>query len=166
MRRIHDHFSVVNNLSTVAILTRAGYRVRGKRADCPTCAGGSRLTVSFTTDGRFFCFRCGKGGHIRQLARRQGLSLSEPRIGKASIKKMEFKRWLARKTSEMSREEHWLSRRREYAVAALEFFPDMPEAWQALADYYHAEQTFAEFWQHCSDRCGRYWLYRHWRKFC
>jgi hypothetical protein len=40
----------------------------------------------------------------------------------------------------------------------------MDEAWQALADYYHRQHFFEQFWIHASDKVGRFWLYRAWRK--
>jgi len=156
--------------STQAILERAGYRIRGRRADCPQCSGRSRLTVAFTTDGRFFCHRCGRGGSVRQLARAQGVVLSPPRIGKAAIQKEQFKKWLSDKMTQMSRDEYRLVWTWKQALDALEFYPHLLDevsrerAWEAVARYYHRERYFQLFWESASDRIGRFWLYCHWRK--
>src|SRR5258708_26715228 len=77
MEKVAHHFDSVN---VAAILVKSGYRIRGRRADCPRCSGHSRLTVSFTDDGRFYCHRCGKGGNVRGLARRLGVTLPPPRL--------------------------------------------------------------------------------------
>lgn len=39
------------------LLEQAGFRVRGKRADCVHCQGTSRFTVAFN-DSVAFCHRC------------------------------------------------------------------------------------------------------------
>ena len=162
MQTVAQSFDSVN---VRAILTAAGYSVRGRnRANCPNCSGHSRLTVSFTNDGRFFCHRCGKGGHVRSLARNQGIELPAPRIRLSDVPKNQFRVWLSQKMSEMSSEEYKLTRRWRYAVAALQSFPEMDHAWQALADYYHKQRYFELFWESASDRCGRYWIYRAWRR--
>src|SRR5262245_6329229 len=54
------------------LLERAGFRVRGRRADCARCSGRSRGTVSLT-DEVAFCHRCGWTGNRITLARELGL---------------------------------------------------------------------------------------------
>jgi ribosomal protein S27AE len=155
--------SIACDSNSVNILTAMGYVVRGKRATCPLCEGSRKLTVAIHGD-LYYCHRCGRGGSVRSLARVQGVSLPPPRIGKAAIQKEKFRKWLADKMSAMSREEHALVRRWRYAVAALKFYPEMPEAWTALADYYHRQHFFEEFWELASDRIGRRGLYKAWRR--
>jgi hypothetical protein len=41
----------------------------------------------------------------------------------------------------------------------------MEPAWNALAEWHHAERSFTVFWQSATDKIGRYWLYRFWRKY-
>jgi hypothetical protein len=148
---------------THAILESAGFHIRGTRADCPYCEGHSRLTVSIR-DELFFCHRCHRGGSVRQLAREQGRSLPPLKIRKANMPKAAFRAWLVGKMTTMMREEHTLLRRYRYALDALQFFPEMQEAWTALADYYHRERYFQLFWTSANDSIGRYWLYRAWRQ--
>jgi hypothetical protein len=66
--------------------------------------------------------------------------------------------------TELADQERKLFRRAEWAKAALSNYPDMEPAWNALADWHHAERTFTTFWQSATDKVGRYWLYRAWRK--
>src|SRR5215469_2665607 len=163
-----------SHVNTAAILEASGYRIRGKRADCPNCEGHSRLTVSFTDDGRFYCHRCSKGGHVAQLAFRLQIALPPPRIAKARIRKEEFKRWLSLQMTQMANEEHELVKLWRYGLDLLEFAkstigepPNQPQidwAWTQIANYYDEEQRFLDFWQRASDRIGRFGLYRKWRR--
>jgi hypothetical protein len=148
--------------SSDLILQTAGFRVLGTRADCPFCEGHRKLTVAVHGE-LFYCHRCQRGGSVRQLAREQGLTFPRPRVRKANQRKAAFRVWLSQKMSEMSREEHRLYRRVEWALAALNFYPDMTAAWSALAEWYNAQRKFEVFWQSANDKVGRYWLYRSWR---
>jgi hypothetical protein len=150
-------------LSPELILTSARFRVRGKRADCPFCEGHRRLTVSLHGE-LYYCHRCQRGGNVRGLARSRGLTLPPPRVRKANGPKLAFRAWLAAKMSEMTNRERRLARRAEWAKAALAFYPDHEGAWEALAAWHRSERVFAMFWESASDKCGRYWLYRNWRK--
>lgn len=134
----------------LAILERAGYRIHGSRANCPHCTGHSRLTVSFTTDGLYYCHRCSRGGHVCQLSRAQGISLPAPRVRLADIPKKAFREWLHHKMTEMADRECRLSRRARWAMRALEYFPNWELAWSALADFYHARRNFQDFWERVS----------------
>jgi hypothetical protein len=129
--------------SLAELLERAGFHVKGRRADCVFCDGSSRLTVSFTNEV-WHCFRCGRKGDVRTLARELGLAL-EP-IARQILERREkqeaFKEWLH--TTHMILVRHWwyLTRRAALAKVALQFIPDFEPAWCALANYCHAEAVF------------------------
>ncbi len=161
MESVIEHTRQVN---IEALFTRAGFQIRGRRATCPNCEGRRGLTVSITDEGLWYCHRCHKGGSIRQLARAQGVALPPPRVRKANAPKAAFREWLGKKMREMANEEHRLTVAKRHAEAALQVFPEMDEAWQALADYYNKEQCFALFWKCATDNIGKYWMYRAWRK--
>jgi hypothetical protein len=146
-----------------SILERSGFRIRCRRADCPFCEGHSRLTVAIRSE-LYFCHRCHRGGSVRSLARRQGLSLPAPRIKKANLPKARFRAWLSAKMIEMGNTERRLYRRAQFAQAALSDFSDMEAAWAVLAECYDRERDFEIFWERATDKIGRYWLYRQWRK--
>jgi hypothetical protein len=152
--------------TTHSILERAGFQIRGKRATCPYCTGNRNrnLTVSVTSDGMWYCHRCQRGGNIRGLARQQGVSLPPPRVRKADIPKAAFRAWLDSKVTEIAQQEYQLTREWRRAVAILESSPETDSAWQALAAYYDKQRYFETFWQSASDKVGRYWLYRAWRR--
>ena len=62
--------------SMAQLLEASGFRVRGRRADCPFCDGQSKLTISFDeTKGVAYCHRCHWKTGIRKLAREQGVHL-------------------------------------------------------------------------------------------
>ena len=145
------------------ILESAGFQVRGTRATCPFCEGRRKLTVAIHGE-LFYCHRCQRGGNVRQLARSQGLNLPPPRVRKANGPKLAFRAWLSAKMSQMANLECQLARRAEWAKAALAFYPDHEAAWEALARWHHSERMFAMFWESASDKTGRFWMYRQWRK--
>jgi hypothetical protein len=144
-------------------MTAAGFEIRGNRATCPYCVGSRKLTVAIHGD-LYFCHRCARGGCARSLARKQGICLPQPRVGKSAIQKERFKQWLATKMTEIAKEENKLVRQWRYAIAALEFFREMDQSWQVLANYYHRRRFFEQFWECANDNVGRYWLYRSWRR--
>jgi hypothetical protein len=145
------------------VLEQAGFVLRGRRATCPYCEGRRGSTVAITSD-LYYCHRCHRGGHIRSLARQLGHTLPPLRLRKANIPKAQFRTWLFEKMQELGDEERRLSCRAEWAKAALRFYPDMEEAWTALALWYHREPYFRIFWESASHKIGRFNLYRHWRK--
>lgn len=147
-----------------AILERAGFQIRGRRATCPYCDGRRGLTVAVTRDGLWYCHRCQRGGNFRSLANQQGVTLPPPRIRLANIPKLAFRRWLSAKMSEMAEQEYQLTRQWRRAIAALESSPETDSAWQILADFYNKQRYFETFWESASDNIGRFWLYRHWRR--
>jgi hypothetical protein len=154
----------VSAVSVNHVFESAGFQIRGKRANCPFCSGSSRLTVSLTGEGLWYCHRCGRGGHIRNLGRELGIALPAPRVRKADTPKREFREWLSRKYSAMARLEHQLRIRAQWASVCLRFDPNHEPAWQALADFYHAERRLAEFFEAAADKIGRYQLYKKWRR--
>jgi hypothetical protein len=161
MEKVPQSFSSVN---VEAVLTNSGYRIRGRRADCPYCSGHSRLTVSFTDDGRFYCHRCARGGHIRSLAPVQGITLPPPRVRAANIPKMQFCAWLSEKMTVLADEERKAHKKLEWANTALFFYDDFESAWDFLAWFYARRCIWQTFWESATDNVGRYWLYRAWRR--
>lgn len=145
-------------------LEQAGYRIQGHRASCPRCQGSRKLTVAIHPNGLFFCHRCHFGGHVKQLAKQLGFTVPVRPLGKASIRKQRFRAWLAAKQTELADEERRLARRGVWAEIALAHFRDMDQAWDALAAWHHERRRFEVFWPSCSDKIGRYWLYRAWRQ--
>lgn len=154
--------STSHNVS--AILERAGFVLRGNRASCPFCTCNRKLTVAIHGEV-FFCHHCKRGGHIRSLARRQGISLPPLRVRKASIPKNRFRGWLSRKVTELGNEERKAFKKLEWAFAALYFDADFEPAWNFLAWFYCRECVWREFWISATDRLGRFWMYRAWRKY-
>jgi hypothetical protein len=164
MKIATELIEAIRTANPIDILERAGFRdFRGNRATCPHCEGRRRHTVSVRGE-LFYCHRCQRGGNVRRLARQQGLKLSSPRIRLADRPKTEFRKWLSVKMAELANQERRLYRRAEWAKVVLSYYPDMEPAWNALADWYHAERAFLSFWESATDRIGRYWLYRSWRK--
>jgi hypothetical protein len=148
-----------------ALLTAAGFEVRGSRFNC-RCEGGSRLTGSLSDERDVaYCHRCHARFTARALARGQGVTLPPARIKRTRIVRQQFNAWLKTKRAELCDRERRLARRAEWAKAALASFPDMEPAWEALAAWYHARQTLETFWESVQDNVGRYWLYRAWRRF-
>lgn len=162
MQTVAQTYSSVN---VRAILISAGYSIHGRnRASCPHCSGHSRLTVAFTNDGRFFCHRCGKGGHVRSVAREQGISIPPTRIRKANIPKAAFRRWLSQEMIMLSNEERVAYKRMAWAKSALYFYPEFEPAWAFLRWFCERRHTWAYFWERATDNIGRLALYRAWRR--
>ena len=136
MAPVHQHFE--------ALLIGAGFRIRGRRADCVHCDGHSRLTVSFN-DEVAFCHRCKWTGNARTLTRDLGLPL-EPlthEIREKCEQHGRFTEW--ERTIYVLLVGKWRSvtRRAELAKQLLFKFPDCEPAWCALADFYQSESTFS-----------------------
>lgn len=145
------------------ILTRAGFEIRGNRAACPYCKGRSRLTVAIRGE-LFFCHRCHRGGHVRTLAREQGIDLGPYRRKAANVPKAEFRAWLSRTMTVLAEEERRAYKTKRAAEAALKFYPDFEPALKFLRWFYVRHRVWERFWRMASDRIGRYWLYRGWRR--
>lgn len=92
------------------LLNRAGFRVRGRRADCVHCEGHSRGTVSFT-DEVALCHRCKWTANTLTLIRVLGLLRGNPEAASAF---REDARRRAGQDAEIKRFETWrVSRIRE-----------------------------------------------------
>jgi hypothetical protein len=152
-----------NSVNVHAVLVAAGFKnFRRDRCDCPYCAGGSHLTVSIQK-GLYHCFRCGRGGSVRSLARQQGIELPPPRLRKADIPKQQFRVWLSNKCREMATLEYRLYLKLKWARVCLSYYPNHDAAWEVLRQWYDLEHRFRTFWGSATDKLGRYWLYRAWR---
>ena len=141
------------------LLECAGFRIRGRRADCAYCQGSSRLTVAFT-DQFAFCHRCGWKATIRTLSRNQGIAIAPeaPEHRKARWQTQDFSKWLTTRERILTDHHRRLWRRTWLAHVALQFFPDWDLAWQVLADYYDAEAKLcAGLDALCFEQVGR-WL--------
>jgi hypothetical protein len=152
------------------LLERAGFRIRGRRADCRRCEGGSRLTVSFN-DEVAFCHRCAWKANIRMLARELGLLSNDPESQKRFAAEQQAR---AERDRIMQAFEYW--RKLEYTNAAeqhRDLFRDAgigrkllvqdPEdqvAWRVLADYYHAEASLTRQMDYLSCSKASPWLER------
>jgi len=156
--------SIACEIDAVNILAAAGYRVRGRRADCPSCKGHSALTVSFSREF-FFCHRCKSGGRIRDLAHRQGIELPPARLRRADVPRVAFRTWLSRMMTTLGNEERRAYKKRDWAVAALYFYRDYWPAWNYLAWFYDRVRVWEWFWVCATDKVGRFELYRMWRKY-
>lgn len=124
-----------------ALLKKEGFHnVRGRRADCPYCTGTSRLTVVINRD-TFFCFRCGRKGGLRSLSRHHNYSVptETPEHREARQLAQEFGAWAEQCERALIDRYQFLWRRAGLARTALSYFPEMPQAWDALADYYDNE---------------------------
>ncbi len=157
MNQSHDRLPDIREL-----LDASGFRVRGRRADCVHCSGRSRGTVAFT-DSVAFCHRCRWTASARRLAREQGIAIPASKIGRARVRKAQFRAWMGETSRVMANQERCLGRRAEWAKVALHFFPEMELAWSALAMWYHTQRSFELFFESARDRIGRFDLYKSWR---
>jgi hypothetical protein len=159
--------TVSHGLSSVnvhALLRAVGYRnFRGSRADCPHCQGSARLTVAIKRH-LFFCHRCHRGGSIRSLARASGINVPPAKVRAADIPKRAFWEWLDRKMTEMADREHELNSKVRHAEQIAGMGRDDEPLWNALIELHNEQPKFDLFWQSCSDKLGRYFLYRAWRR--
>jgi len=152
------------SMSFLSLLEAAGFRIRGKRADCLFCPGVRRLTVAIDErKGVAFCHRCQWRTSARRLARQQGITLPLPKLARTRAWKARFQSWLSTTSDEMSRSERTLARRAVLAAEVLRHYSDCAPAWDALAEWYHARRKFEVFWSNVSDRLGRIALYKMWR---
>ena len=131
-----------------SLLERAGFRVRGGRADCAHCNGRSRLTVSFTNEVAF-CHRCKWKANVVTLAHELGLFRNNPDAVSSfhdqskhrarfltEIKAFEI--WRDSRICTVSNQYRELSRKGIRATYVLSKFPESEAAWEALARFYHA----------------------------
>lgn len=124
------------------LLERAGFRIRGRRADCPHCQGHSRLTVSFN-DEVAFCHRCQWRGNVRTLSRELCVPIApetqEHRERRAQAAR--FSAWANNCYMILVSRLRHLTVRAELAKNVLIRFPDCEPGWGALANFYHNEAS-------------------------
>ena len=121
------------------LLQRAGFRIRGRRANC-TCEGGSQWTISYT-DAVAHCHRCHKSWNIRTVARELGLPLAPETRERRSRREQEarFKEWVNTCHAILAERLRYLGQRAEVAKRMLAHYPDCESTWDALAAFYHSE---------------------------
>lgn len=128
------------------LLEHAGFRIRGRRADCPYCQaeGGShgRGTVSFT-DEVAFCHRCKWTRNIRTLSRELHVSVPPETYEQRQAREREalFAQWTNTCHMILVRHLRQLNERAELAKKILDQIQDFEPAWDALADFYHNEAS-------------------------
>jgi len=146
-----------------ALLERNGFRIRGSRADCIHCEGGSRGTVSFSAEVAF-CHRCKWTANAAQLAGAfgEGAPPESPEHREARLRVEGFKQWLSETYQQAADEEYQLSRKAELGKKILARFPDCEAAWEALARWYHAERRLAAFFELAQCKAGRFALFEKW----
>ncbi len=123
-----------------ALLEQAGFRIRGRRADCPFCEGSSRLTVAFT-DEVAFCHRCKWTGNVRTLSRVLGITVAPETAQhrEARTRAKQFREWRGICERILTDRFRDLGHMAERAKQVLARWPECEPAWDALADFYHAE---------------------------
>ncbi len=147
------------------LLARAGFRVRGNRADCFHCKGSSRGTVSFNRLVAF-CHRCKWSANARQLAHKVGCTVPtetpEHRLARQRVER--FHQWLWKRYTKLGYIERRLARCAEWAKAALNYFPGMDSAWAALAGWYHERRALSAFFELAECKAGRRAMFAEWVK--
>jgi hypothetical protein len=141
--RTQAHFTQHQVLADFkTLLEQAGFRIRGRRADCPHCEGSSRLTVSFN-DEVAFCHRCKWTGNLRSISRQFGIAVApetaQHREARARVK--QFEQWRSTCHRILADRFRDFGLRAERARQELALFPDCEPAWTALADFYHNEAS-------------------------
>ncbi len=126
--------------SLIDLLERAGFHIRGRRADCIHCEGHARLTVSFS-DEVAFCHRCKWTANVRILSRELGIAVKPETQEQRERRKRraEFAEWLDTLYLLVIRRLRYLSECAELGEDFLTQFPDCEDAWDLLADLYHNE---------------------------
>jgi hypothetical protein len=142
-----------------SLLDAAGYRIRGRRADCRHCDGHSRLTVSFN-DECFYCHRCGRGGNARTLARDLGKPLPPETLEQRAARERaaQFRTWIDQHYRTVATEFRSAGRLAQRAKQALSQYPDCEPAWNALAHFYHSEAKLSAALETLSFERAPQWL--------
>lgn len=153
---------VAQSLTAVKTLERAGFQIRGWRANCAYCKGSSRLTVAFTSSV-WRCHRCLKGGSIRALASSQGVNLPAKGTGLSKIKKEKFKAWLSAEATGLADEERLAFKKKKRIDMALRRGYAIDKVWNFFEWFYEREKVWNSFWELYVDRIGRKQLYKIWR---
>src|SRR5258708_9138957 len=102
----------------VDLLEANGFRVRGKRAECVHCSGHSRLTVAFT-ESVAFCHRCRWTASLRRLAKEQGCTVPQRKMGRARDRQHEFQTWLRHPYATIAYQTHKHARTPTSAMTSL-----------------------------------------------
>ena len=137
-----------------SLLERAGFRIRGKRADCIHCEGSSRLTVSFNAEVAH-CHRCKWSANVTILARELGLLDGDRKLRAEFRKRVEahrkireeeerFDQWREGHIRKLSAEYRQLWRKAELAQDVLAKYADCEPAWDAFARWCHAEAGLSQ----------------------
>jgi hypothetical protein len=131
-------------MSLRSLLTEAGYRLRGNRAECRNCKGSATWTVSFT-DEVAYCHRCHWTANEFMLARGFGKTLQpeSPEKFAAREKASQFGKWIDEQYVQTARQYRCLGRSASLAKHMLSRFPDCEPAWDALARFYSDEPTLS-----------------------
>jgi len=155
----------------IRILENAGYQLsrNRRRAVCPKCSTGrTNFVVAVSLDkGLYNCHRCARGGKIQKLAAAFSFSQPKPRIRRADVPKRQFQQWLDSRMKELADRERRMAWKADLSSQALKInvgWPINQMSWLALADWYHERRRFEVFWQQATDKCGRFTLYRQWRR--
>jgi hypothetical protein len=128
------------------LLERAGFYIRGRRADCPHCQaegpGHGRGTVSFTCEVAF-CHRCKWTRNIRTLSRELRVPVAPETREHREVRERAalFSQWVNTCHMILIRRLRRLTERAELAKKILRQFPDCEPAWDALAAFYHSKSS-------------------------
>jgi hypothetical protein len=143
------------------LLVQAGFRIRGRRADCPHCGGQGRTTgtVAFTPQVAF-CHRCKWTRNFRTLSRDLGVTVKTQSREWVTLRSQEteFATWL-----EVC---HWLlmrlywdlKRKADLAARILVYDTECAGAWNALAAYYHERSSILAALDFLSFEKNSLWL--------
>jgi hypothetical protein len=133
-----------------SLLEIAGFKIRGaNRADCIHCEGRSCATVAFTSQVAC-CHRCKWAVNILGLARELGLLRRNHKAAialreeaqersKLDVEIRPFEAWREARIRQISAKFRLLSRSAIRADGVLARFSDCEQAWEVLAQFYHAE---------------------------
>jgi hypothetical protein len=131
-------------MSLRSLLTEAGYRLHGNRAECRSCKGSGTWTVSFNNEVAF-CHRCKWTANSFMLARGLGKTIERESPEKLAAREtaVQFGKWIDDQYIQVARQYRCLGRSAALAKHVLSVFPDCEPAWDALARFYHQEATLS-----------------------
>jgi hypothetical protein len=139
-------FSDTSGANFPGLLERAGFHVRGRRADCRHCQSEGdrhgRSTVAFTAEVAF-CHRCKWTANIRTLSRTLGVCIAPENREQRERRQQaaRFSAWLNITITMLIGRLRELTRRADRARNILSVFPDCEPAWDALAEFYHRQSS-------------------------
>jgi hypothetical protein len=153
-----------NTLEMNSLLQQAGFRLRGRRAECLHCQGRSRYTVAFTVE-LAYCHRCHWKANVITLARELGLLEGNPELlrearerRRRKIEEEKFEAWRNRLMQELSARRRYLAKKAVLAEEVLRRYPDCEAAWDALARSYRAEARLSASLDYLSFTKAGQWL--------